>query len=49
VFRCDTPKGRVRLHEFDAHRWLAPSALGELPQATLTRKALRLALPSPSI
>ena len=24
VFRCDTPVGRVRLVEFDAHRWVAP-------------------------
>ncbi len=48
VFCCDTPKGRVRLHEFDAHRWLTPSALAELPQATLTRKALSLALSLPT-
>ena len=48
VFRCDTPEGRVRLVDFDAHRWLAPSALAELPQAALTRKALRLALSSPA-
>jgi adenine-specific DNA glycosylase len=46
VFRCDTPEGRVRLVEFDAHRWLVPSALHELPQASVTRKALALALPS---
>ena len=44
VFRCDTSEGRVRLDGFDAHRWLPPSALAELPQATLTRKALTLAL-----
>jgi 8-oxo-dGTP pyrophosphatase MutT (NUDIX family) len=48
VFSCDTPEGRVRLNGLDAHRWLAPSALAELPQATLTRKALALALSSPS-
>jgi 8-oxo-dGTP pyrophosphatase MutT (NUDIX family) len=48
VFRCDTPKGRVRLVDFDAHRWLAPTALAELPQAALTRKALSLALFSPA-
>jgi A/G-specific adenine glycosylase len=47
VFRSDTPEGRVRLHEFDAHRWLPPGALADLPQATLTRKALTLALSSP--
>jgi A/G-specific adenine glycosylase len=46
VFRSDTPEGRVRLDGFDAHRWLAPGALGELPQATLTRKALSVALSS---
>jgi len=46
VFRCDTPQGRVRLVEFDAHRWLVPSALRELPQASVTRKALALALSS---
>ena len=34
----------MRLRDFDAHRWLAPGALAELPQATLTRKALTLAL-----
>jgi A/G-specific adenine glycosylase len=44
VFRCDTARGRVRLDGFDAHRWLAPGALRELPQAALTRKALALAL-----
>jgi A/G-specific adenine glycosylase len=48
VFRCDTSEGRVRLVDFDAHRWLAPSALAGLPQATLTRKALTLALSSTS-
>jgi A/G-specific adenine glycosylase len=46
VFRCDTPVGRVRLFEFDAHRWVVPSALRELPQASVTRKALALALSS---
>jgi len=49
VFRCDTPEGRVRLVEFDAHRWLVPSALRELPQASVTRKALALALSSPAV
>jgi A/G-specific adenine glycosylase len=42
VFRCDTPKGRTRLDGFDAHRWLAPSALAELPHASVTAKALAL-------
>jgi len=49
VFRCDTPVGRVRLAEFDAHRWVAPRALRELPQASVTRKALALALSSPAV
>ena len=39
----------VRLREFDAHRWLVPSALHELPQASVTRKALALALSSPPV
>jgi A/G-specific adenine glycosylase len=46
VFRCDTPKGRVRLAGFDAHRWLSEPALHALPQASVTRKALALALSS---
>jgi A/G-specific adenine glycosylase len=49
VFRCDTPEGRVRLDGFDAHRWLAPDMLGELPQASVTRKAMGLALSSPGV
>jgi A/G-specific adenine glycosylase len=44
VFRCDTVKGRTRLAGFDAHRWLAPSSLAELPQGAITRKALGLVL-----
>ena len=48
VFRCDTPEGRVRLDGFDAHRWLAPEALVELPQGALTRKALELLTPTTS-
>ncbi len=42
LFRCETPRGRVRLEGFDAHRWLAPAAVAELPQGALTRKALKL-------
>ena len=42
VFRCDTPSGRVRLDGFDAHRWLAPGALHDLPLGKPTRKALEL-------
>jgi A/G-specific adenine glycosylase len=44
VFHCDTPRGRIRLSGFDAHRWLAPTALPQLPQAAVTRKALDLVL-----
>jgi A/G-specific adenine glycosylase len=42
LFRCDTPVGRTRLSGFDAHRWLAPRALAELPHAATMRKALAL-------
>ena len=42
VFRCDTPRGRVRLSGFQEHRWLSPEGIEELPQGRLTRKALRL-------
>jgi len=42
VFRCEPPEGRVRLSGFDAHRWVAPAALGELPQGKATKKALAL-------
>jgi A/G-specific adenine glycosylase len=44
VYRCEAQGGRVRLAGPDAHRWLAPSRLNRLPQATLTRKALELLL-----
>jgi A/G-specific adenine glycosylase len=43
VYRCRAAGGRVRLDGFDAHRWLPPAALRELPCAKLTRKALELA------
>jgi adenine-specific DNA glycosylase len=43
VYRCEAA-GRVRLSGPDAHRWLAPAKLTELPLATLTRKALALCL-----
>jgi 8-oxo-dGTP pyrophosphatase MutT (NUDIX family) len=42
VFRAEAPAGRVRLREFDAHRWLAAGALDELPLSALTKKALGL-------
>jgi A/G-specific adenine glycosylase len=40
VFRCAPPQGRTRLAGFDAHRWLSPASLHDLPQAAVTRKAL---------
>jgi A/G-specific adenine glycosylase len=40
LFRADPPTGRTRLDGFDAHRWLSPRALAELPLSSLTRKAL---------
>jgi len=43
VFRAEAPAGRVRLREFDAHRWLSRAALGELPLSALAKKALGLA------
>ena len=42
VYRCRAGPGRVRLSGFEAHRWLAPDAFGELPASRLTRKALAL-------
>ena len=43
VFRAEAPAGRVRLSEFDAHRWLTAAALDELPLSALAKKALGLA------
>jgi A/G-specific adenine glycosylase len=45
VFRAEAPAGHVRRSGLDAHRWLAPSALGTLPLSALARKALALAGP----
>jgi A/G-specific adenine glycosylase len=42
LFRCDPPRGRTRLDGFDAHRWLSPRGVGELPHGAPTRKALQL-------
>jgi A/G-specific adenine glycosylase len=42
VHRAAGVGGRVRLHGPQAHRWLAPAALAELPQAGPMRKALAL-------
>ena len=44
VYRCDTPEGRVRLRDFDGHRWLAPGSFARLPQGAVTRKAFDLVL-----
>ena len=42
VYRARGAAGRVRLAGFDAHRWLPPARLAELPQSALMGKALRL-------
>ncbi|NNL65026.1 MAG: NUDIX domain-containing protein, partial [Myxococcales bacterium] len=42
VHRCRDAAGRVKLDGFDAHRWVAAAALGELPLGNVTRKALAL-------
>jgi A/G-specific adenine glycosylase len=43
VFRAEVGPGRVRLGEFDAHRWLAPGAFARLPLSAVAKKALALA------
>jgi A/G-specific adenine glycosylase len=42
VYRARGAVGRVRLAGFDAHRWLRPDRLAELPQSAVMGKALRL-------
>ena len=42
VLRCEIPRGRVRLRDFAAFRWLAPRAFDALPHGVATRKALSL-------
>ena len=42
VLRCEIPRGRVRLRDFAAFRWLAPRAFDALPHGAVTRKALSL-------
>jgi len=42
VLRCATPRGRVRLREFEAFRWLSPGAIDAIPHGAATRKALEL-------
>jgi A/G-specific adenine glycosylase len=41
VFRAE-PRGRVRLRGFDAHRWVPPGGLRELPASAACHKALGL-------
>jgi len=42
VYRAGGAAGRVRLAGFEAHRWLPPARLADLPQSALMAKALRL-------
>ena len=42
VFRVETIEGRTKLQGFDAHRWLSPTKLAELPSGAVTKKALAL-------
>ena len=42
VYRARGVVGRVRLAGFDAHRWLPPARLADLPQSALMGKALHL-------
>jgi A/G-specific adenine glycosylase len=44
VFRSEQAVGRVRLDRYDAHRWLSPRALADVPVSRATRRALTLAL-----
>ena len=44
VFRCEAQRGRTKLTGFDLHRWLTKDALRDLPHASVTAKALDLAL-----
>lgn len=44
VFRCGEAPGRVKLREYQAHRWVSRTTLAALPQATLARKSLELLL-----
>jgi A/G-specific adenine glycosylase len=45
VFRASTSTDRIRLDGFAGHKWLAPRAIGSLPHATVTAKALDLLMP----
>ncbi len=44
VYHCAVQGGRVRRDGPDAHRWLPPARLLDLPQAAVTKKALALVL-----
>ena len=43
VFRARVESGRVRRAVFDAHRWVSPSAVNELPLSAVAKKALAVA------
>ena len=42
VFRCGEAPGRVKLLNYQAHKWVSKAKLNDLPQATLARKSLEL-------
>lgn len=42
VLRVEVGAGRIRRREYDAHRWLAERALGELPLSKVARKVIAL-------
>ncbi len=42
VFRCDEPRGRVRLRGPSDHRWVAAGEIAALPHGAAVRKALAL-------
>jgi adenine-specific DNA glycosylase len=44
VFRCGEAPGRVKLRNYQAHKWVSKEKLDDLPQATLARKSLELLL-----
>ena len=43
VYRGAAPAGRVRRDGFDAHRWVSPAALAQLPLSAVAKKAIALA------
>jgi len=44
VYHCTVESGRVRRNGPDAHRWVSPARLRDLPLAAVTQKALALVL-----